>query len=274
MDGPTEHKPGQQQNEPGRDEAERNRRPKRAAVHRKEPSRSSDLTEVKRLAAVSLDCHGTLIHTPRMPFIYAEVLTRHGLNVTGEQVQAGFHEVWEEFESHRQLGHERYGRGPEDARRWWFGFLSRLCERLDIGEPTPFTAAELFDRFAHADAWEVFPEVAEALLKLKERGFQLAVVSNWDHRLPALLDRLGLGRFFEVVVYSQDVGAEKPEPLIFERALARLGLSPGAVLHVGDRAMEDVEGALGVGMRALLLDRESGEGDVHSLADIVTFVDE
>lgn len=273
MDGPTEHIPGQQQNEPGRDEAERDRRPQHAALHREEPSRSSDLTEVERLSAISLDCHGTLIHTPRMPSIYAEVLTRHGLGVTDEQVEAGFHEVWQEFESHRQLGHERYGRGPEDARRWWFGFLTRLCERLELGEPTPFTAAELFDRFAHADAWEVFPEVAEALSELKGRGIKLAVVSNWDHRLPVLLDRLGLGRFFDVVVYSQEVGAEKPEPLIFERTLTRLGLSPGAVLHVGDRAMEDVEGALGVGMRALLLDREGGEGDVRTLADIVNIID-
>lgn len=273
MNRASQHMTGQQQNEPGRDQAERDRRPQHAELHREEPSRKSDLTEVERLSGVSFDCNGTLIHTPRMPYIYAEILTRHGLSVTGERVAEGFREVWEEFESHRQLGHERYGRGPEDARRWWFGFLTRLCERLELEEPTPFTAAELFDRFAHADAWEVFPEVPEVLSELAERGLRLAVVSNWDHRLPALLDRLGLGRFFNVVVYSQEVGAEKPEPLIFERALARLGLSPGAVLHVGDRAMEDVEGALGVGMRALYLDREGEGGDVHKLTDILEHLD-
>lgn len=263
---------GQQQHEPERDQAEREGGPPHAGLHREQPNRRDDRTEVEELAAVSMDVNGTLIHTPRMAEIYSEILTRHGLAVDPDRLREGFKEVWNEFECHRQLGHERYGRGPDDARQWWFGLLTRLCERLELGEPTPFAAAELFDRFAHADAWEIYPEVAEALGALRSRGLRLAIVSNWDHRLPILLDRLGLAGYFEVVVYSQRAGAEKPEAVIFERALVELRLPAGAVLHVGDRVREDVEGALAVGMRALHLDR-GGDGDVVRLTDIVEHLD-
>ena len=133
-------------------------------------------------------------------------------------------------------------------------------------EPTPFAAAEIFDRFAHPEAWEIYPEVPEALAGLRARGLRLAVLSNWDHRLPILLDRLGLADYFEVVVYSQEAGAEKPEAMIFECLLARLRLPAAAVLHIGDRLREDVEGARAIGMRALHLDREGG-GDVRRLTD-------
>jgi REG-2-like HAD superfamily hydrolase len=224
------------------------------------------------LAAVSMDVNGTLVHTPRMAEIYADILGRHGLRVEPERLRVAFREVWNEFECHRQLGHERYGRGPDDARQWWFEFLTRLCERLELNEPTPFAAAELFDRFAHPEAWEIYPEVPEALNGLRVRGLRLAIVSNWDHRLPILLDRLGLGGYFEVVVYSQEVGAEKPEARIFERLLARLMLPAAAVLHVGDRMREDIEGARAIGMRALYLDRDGG-GDIERLTEIMEHLD-
>ena len=78
----------------------------------------------------------------------------------------------------------------------------------------------------------------------------MVVVSNWDDRLPVLLEGLGLARFFEAIVYSAGVGAEKPFPAIFHHALDHLELPPEQVIHIGDRQREDVEGAQAVGMQA------------------------
>ena len=103
--------------------------------------------------------------------------------------------------------------------------------------------------------------------RLREAGLRLAVIANWDDRLPGLLGELGLARDFEVVVTSHDVGVQKPHPTIFRTAAKRLGLTPEEMLHVGDRKLEDVEGAEAVGLSALWLTRGSAEG-IHDLSQV------
>jgi len=99
------------------------------------------------------------------------------------------------------------------------------------------------------------------------------VVSNWDHRLPDLLAELGIGRFFGSIAYSAKAGAEKPDRRIFLRALEELGVEPVAALHVGDGRLEDVEGAVAVGMKALHLTRNTGGGDLRDLAALPGLVE-
>ncbi len=108
----------------------------------------------------------------------------------------------------------------------------------------------------------------ETLAELRRRRLRLGLISNWDERLPRLLEELGLAASFEVVAYSQEVGVEKPHCRIFETVLERLALPAARVLHVGDRRRQDVEGARAVGMRAMLLDRHGGDGDLSSLAEL------
>ena len=79
-------------------------------------------------------------------------------------------------------------------------------------------------RFARAAAWEVYPDVRPALARLRRSGLRLAVIANWDARLPELLGALGLGENFETIVTSQGAGVQKPHPLIFQTALSLLQL--------------------------------------------------
>lgn len=216
--------------------------------------------DLQGLEAVTLDVHGTMIHSPRLGEIYTEVLRRHGLAVERDDVVRILSLVRQEFYLSRPAGEDRYGSHPDGSRGWWFRFIDRVCRHLELPEPSRFAKAELFDRFTRAEAWEIFPEIPDVLAALERRGLRLGVISNWDDRLPVLLERLGLAESFEVVVYSAGVGLEKPAPGIFHAALDRFGCRPDRVLHVGDRPVEDVEGALAVGMRALLVDR-SGRSD-------------
>ncbi len=96
---------------------------------------------------------------------------------------------------------------------------------------------------------------------------RLGVVSNWDHRLPTVLEELGLARFFGSVTYSQKAGVEKPDPRIFLQALDELAVEPAATVHVGNSPLEDVEGAVAAGMGALHLLR-SGGGDLRDLSSL------
>jgi putative hydrolase of the HAD superfamily len=207
------------------------------------------------IRAVTFDVTHTLLHCPRLGEIYSQVLERHGIAVEPCAARRLIGVVWQEFACAAEPGRDRFSCHPDGPRGWWRRFLERFCEHLDTAAPSPFAAAELFHRFSGAAAWEVFDEVPGVLDLLRARGLKLAVISNWDDRLPSLLAQLGLARRFDAVVTSAAVGVEKPDPRIFRQALAQLDVEAGAALHVGDNRLEDVEGALAAGMQALHLDR-------------------
>jgi HAD superfamily hydrolase (TIGR01549 family) len=94
----------------------------------------------------------------------------------------------------------------------------------------------------------------EALERLRDAGLRLAVVSNSEGTVEAMLEEVGLRPFFETVVDSAVVGSVKPDALIFQIALARLGLQPADALMVGDSPTADIHGAHALGLRAALVD--------------------
>ena len=107
-----------------------------------------------------------------------------------------------------------------------------------------------------------YPEAREALETLRGAGFALAAVSNvtfWPGYVTRLLlERAGLGGFFEAQVYADEVGALKPDPSIFERALESVkeaGVEAEHAAHVGDDFREDFLGAMSLGVAAILVDR-------------------
>jgi putative hydrolase of the HAD superfamily len=211
------------------------------------------------IRAVTFDVTGTLLHSPRLGELYAEVLSRHGIAVSPGEAGRLVRLVWQELACSADPGRDRFRSHPEGARGFWQRFLERLAEHLEAPVPSRFAAAELFHRFGTPEAWEVYPEVREVLTAFREQGLRLAVISNWDERLPLLLKRLGLTPLFDAIVTSSEVGVEKPDGRIFAETVKRLGVEPGEALHVGDSPLEDVEGAIAAGMEAVRLDR-SGRG--------------
>src|SRR4051812_23585720 len=158
------------------------------------------------IEAVTFDVTHTLIHSPRLGEIYAEVLNRHGLEIDAEEARRLISVVWQELSCSADPGRDRFASHPEGERGWWSRFLERVCELKEAPPPSRFAAAELFHRFGTAAAWEVYPEVPKTLAELKRQGLRLGVVSNWDHRLPELLSRLRLARFFGSITYSARAG--------------------------------------------------------------------
>src|ERR687886_608520 len=112
------------------------------------------------------------------------------------------------------------------------------------------------DGYARAvEGWaEVFPDARETLLRLREHGFRLGLLSNtwwaaaWHD---ADLAAHGLADLLDAVVYTSDLPHSKPHPSVFSEVAARLGVDPATCVMVGDRMVDDVMGALGAGMRAV-----------------------
>jgi putative hydrolase of the HAD superfamily len=124
-------------------------------------------------------------------------------------------------------------------------------DELGLDMPLDDLVPIVVDAFRFA----AFPEVPRVLDELRARGHALAVVSNWDVSLHEVLERTGLASRFDAVVVSAEIGAAKPDPEPFRRALAALGAAPGDALHAGDRLDEDVAGARAAGVRAVLVTR-------------------
>ena len=101
----------------------------------------------------------------------------------------------------------------------------------------------------------LFDDVMPVLTDLKGRGLILGLISNVDLDITSLLNELGLKSLLQVVVTSQDVGFNKPQPEIFQEALKRAGVQAAEAIYIGDQYQIDVVGAKKAGMEGVLLDR-------------------
>lgn len=94
--------------------------------------------------------------------------------------------------------------------------------------------------------------VYSLLLNLKDRGFSIGVISNWNDKLEIDLEKLGIRKFFNYIISSDVLGVEKPNHEIFQHAI--LEHNPSETLMVGDLYYIDIKPALEVGMHAVLYD--------------------
>ena len=106
------------------------------------------------------------------------------------------------------------------------------------------------------DASRLFEDSLPCLDWLRAAGVRLAAVTNasGSHQRTKL-DRLGIGRFFDTVIIAGELGAAKPDPVIFQTACARLDVPAEATMHVGDLLEADALGARDAGLHGVWLDR-------------------
>lgn len=116
--------------------------------------------------------------------------------------------------------------------------------------------------------------VDAALSRLSAGGLALAVVSNSEGTVEAMLTEVGLRRHFATVVDSWHVGVSKPDPRIFQIALDRLGVPAHQAIMVGDTPAADVAGARAAGIAAALLDPLDlyPDADVPRFTNLLGFV--
>ncbi len=100
----------------------------------------------------------------------------------------------------------------------------------------------------------IFPDTVETLLALRKRGLRLGLLSNtwWAGEWhDADLATHGLTSLLDVVVYTSDLPYSKPHPSAFLTVTSRLQVDPQHCIMVGDRMVDDIAGALNVGMKAV-----------------------
>lgn len=213
------------------------------------------------IRAVLLDALGTLVELPAPWPALVEELAARGVAVTEEEARAALLEEMAHYRAHHD---EAVGPAELDALR------DRCTEVLRAALPAHArTVGDLRGALLGALRFRPFPEVPGVLAQLRDAGVARVVVSNWDVSLRGVLADTGLAPLLDGAAISAEVGAAKPAPAIFARALELAGVGPDEALHVGDTAAADLAGARAAGIRAVHLDRSGADPDaIASLAQL------
>ncbi len=207
------------------------------------------------------------------PSHYVEHLAQLGYSITPAQAQNAYHLANKYFmREHRGA----LGKGSQEVLRH---FLEKVCEVLEIPQ-----AAEDFFRVTLEDKrpvkWTAFPFTIQVLQNLKAQGVRTGLISNWDPSCRSVLEQNGLTPYLDPIVVSSEVGVEKPDRRIFEKALELSGEDPRNCLYVGDNYYDDGMGASQLGMAFCILNPPGRLGieeldlpwcvpDIRGVADVV-----
>ncbi len=209
------------------------------------------------ITTITFDAGNTLLYCDPSPAeIYAGALSRNGRPVTADEVGPVFAEAWSDLQKRTPPGIDRYSSQPGGEKQWWGAFLQEVLSRLNHEAEWQPLLDELYAAFSNPEVWKLYPETLTTLEAVRDRSLRMAVISNWDRRLPEILDNLELTNWFDTITVSAIEGIEKPAPGIFRRTLERLGAEPGQTLHVGDSPLEDYDGSRAIGMTPVLIDRQ------------------
>jgi putative hydrolase of the HAD superfamily len=216
------------------------------------------------IRAILFDAAGTLLYlTKTVGDHYAYVGREVGLNLDAQQLESAFHAAWQHTPRRPAIDGPR----ENDDKGWWRELVDRVIDQVapslsEFDRDNFFEVA--YEHFAEAGVWKLYPEVPEVLEQLRPH-FQLAVISNFDGRLRFILQHLSLSNYFSYIFISSELGADKPDPEIFRRALKIMHLGANEVLHAGDDPERDWKAAAAAGLLVFRLDRPR-----NSLIDLLT----
>ena len=215
---------------------------------------------------ITLDLFETCIHIRHsLSFHYAHVAWKYGIDLDQDRVENNFRSVYKTMK--RDFSHLYYDR--KTSQEWWYRVAYRTIVLSGVASDTQATqvnqiSKELFEKFKTTSCWDVYPDALDFLDYCRDKDLPMVGISNFDERLPSLLSKLSLSKYFLFVMTL----ANKPSTKCFETALKHSNCPPTQSCHIGDSIEEDCLPALSMGMRPILIHRrESREKVFHRLKE-------
>jgi ribulose-1,5-bisphosphate 5-phosphatase len=135
-------------------------------------------------------------------------------------------------------------------------YTAHIIEKMGgAGDRVVECAREIYDEWARCQHFELYEEVPSVLRELATSGIRIGLISNSHRSLDEFESHFDLRGLIAVAVSSSVHGRMKPHASIFHAALRRLDVRAADAVMVGDTLAHDIEGARGVGMRAVLVHR-------------------
>ena len=206
------------------------------------------------IRAILFDAAGTLFFlTKTVGEHYAYVGREVGLELDAQKLESAFHAAWKQMPRRPAIDGPR----ENDDKGWWRELVGHVFDQVapsvnELDRDNFFEVA--YEHFAEPGVWELYPEVLGVLEELAPR-FQLDVISNFDGRLRFILQHLGISKYFSHVFISSELGADKPDPEVFRRAVKLMHLNANELLHVGDDPERDWKAAKAAGLAVFRLNR-------------------
>jgi putative hydrolase of the HAD superfamily len=176
---------------------------------------------------------------------YVRLGRRHGLELDPARYDEARRAAFMTLKRHPELDHDE---------EIWVLFTQRIIEAMGGTGDTYAAAVEMEDAWSHAQHFELYDDALPVLTALHAAGLKIGLLSNTARDLDEFVAHHLLT--VDAVLTSRAHGKTKPHETIFRHMLELLGVEPEDAVMVGDSLEDDVEGALAVGMRAVLVDRE------------------
>lgn len=213
-----------------------------------------------RLQAIFFDGYRTLLHAPDPFGNVQEALRASGCDAPLPAVIGALKEEMRYYRDRcHQAGDEASLLKLRDECAQVFADGLRSAG-VNVGLPCDLIATMLVERFR----LELYEDAAPTMAALRALGLKLGVISNFDYRLPRLLEELGLNGAFDFVLTSAHE-SPKPGSAIFQKALQLARVTADEAWHVGDELECDVRAAEACGLRGILLARDRESASAHSL---------
>lgn len=180
-----------------------------------------------------------------LPEGYVSCGARHGLSLDPARYDDARVAALGALKKHPDLDHDE---------SIWIAFTERIVVGMGGVEPRAHdVAVELTSRWEHHENFQLYEDVHPVLGELRGAGLKLGLVSNSARDIADFARHHALD--VDAGISSFHHGKTKPHASIFKAVLDLIEVEPGEAAMVGDSFEDDIEGALALGMRAVLVDR-------------------
>jgi putative hydrolase of the HAD superfamily len=213
----------------------------------------------REFPVILFDAAGTLFHpTPSYEKIYKAVLAECRIEKSDQEVDQLFISILRKF-NERAESEPSFELLPK---LWTEAFIEELGASADSQR-----LSEKLNTAINQTKMGIAQSTEDICLQLRDRGYQLGIVSNWNGILSDFIRDQDLLPYFETIITSIDVGASKPRKEIFDAALRDLDLEASKTVFVGASYAADMVGAEKAGLHRILYDPKFRELRALSLED-------
>ena len=226
------------------------------------------------IKAVFFDWFNTLAaYNPPREEIYRKAFLRHGIDLSLKTIYLGLQAGDACFLADR--GKDILtNRSFQDQAAYFIFYPQKILANAGLHASDEILLQVVQEALrSFGNTYTLFEDVLPLFQKLKTKQFLLGIITNADKYVLNYIESLGLKPFLDVIMTSEQAGAEKPSPRIFSAALEAAAIQPSEMLYVGDQYKTDILGARSAGCQAVLLDRYGINSDIQDCPKISSLTD-
>ena len=229
------------------------------------------------IKAVFFDWFNTLArYEPPREVLQSQALQGFGIHIPPDKIMPALLIADKEFFKENTISPIRK-RSPEEQAKLYTRYQAMILTEAGVDvshEPDMVTKImKKVRELAKGMHFVLFDDVLSTMQSLKEQSLILGLLTNLDRDVDSICRGLGLEPYFDFIVTSGQVDADKPQPPIFLAALEKAGVDASQAIHIGDQYIIDVVGARGVGINPILLDRYNSSPEITDCPRITSLTE-